>query len=107
MRHITIDGQQIPFTEGQTIMEAATAAGVYIPHLCHHPEFTPHGSCKLCTVTVNGRCTTSCTFPAEDGQEITNNTEELNADRKRKLEEAADTFGKGIGRGRGPGAFRR
>jgi [NiFe] hydrogenase diaphorase moiety small subunit len=83
MSHINIDGQRIPFEEGQTIMEAATAAGVYIPHLCHHPEFTPHGSCKLCTVKVNGRNATSCTFPASVGQEIDNNTEELNAERKR------------------------
>jgi [NiFe] hydrogenase diaphorase moiety small subunit len=83
MKHITIDGQSIPFEEGQTIMQAATDAGVYIPHLCHHPEFTPHGSCKLCTVKVNGRNTTSCTFPASEGQDISNNTEELNADRKR------------------------
>ena len=80
-KHITIDGQTVPFTEGQTIMEAATAAGVYIPHLCHHPDFTPQGSCKLCT--VNGRNLASCTFPAVDGQQICNNTEQLNADRKR------------------------
>jgi [NiFe] hydrogenase diaphorase moiety small subunit len=83
MSHIKIDGQKVPFEEGQTIMEAATAAGIYIPHLCHNPEFTPHGSCKLCTVEINGRNATSCTFPAALGQEITNNTEELNAERKR------------------------
>lgn len=83
MSDITIDGKKIPFEEGQTIMEAATAAGIYIPHLCHNPEFTPHGSCKLCTVEINGRNATSCTFPAALGQEITNNTEELNAERKR------------------------
>ena len=79
---IYIDSQEIPFTEGQTIIEAATAAGVYIPHLCHHPEFTPHGSCKLCTVRVNGRICSACTFPAVDGQEILSETEELSADRK-------------------------
>lgn len=83
MSHITIDGQTIAFEEGQTIMEAATAAGVYIPHLCHNPEFTPHGSCKLCTVKINGRNVTSCTLPATDGQVIDNNTDELNAERKR------------------------
>jgi len=83
MKHITIDGQSVPFEDGQTIMEAATEAGVYIPHLCHHPEFTPHGSCKLCTVNVNGRNASSCTFPAAVDQVIHNNTEELNADRKR------------------------
>lgn len=79
---ISIDGQEIPFTEGQTIIEAATAAGVYIPHLCHHPDFTPHGSCKLCTVKVNGRVCSACTFPAMAGQDVLNNTEELTATRK-------------------------
>jgi [NiFe] hydrogenase diaphorase moiety small subunit len=75
---IQIDGKPIPFTAGQTIMEAATAAGVYIPHLCHNPEFEPHGSCKLCTVKVNGRNCSACTFPAADGQEVLNDTAELN-----------------------------
>jgi len=83
MSHITIDGQVVPFEEGQTIIEAATAAGVYIPHLCHNPEFAPHGSCKLCTVNVNGRNATACTFPAAAGQAVCNNTEQLNSDRKR------------------------
>jgi [NiFe] hydrogenase diaphorase moiety small subunit len=78
---ILIDGQTIPFQEGQTIMDAALAAGVYIPHLCHNPEFKPHGSCKLCTVTVNGRNVASCTMPAAEGQEIINNSEELNSER--------------------------
>jgi len=79
---ITIDGVSVPFQEGDTIMEAATRAGVYIPHLCHNPEFTPHGSCKLCEVKVNGRTCTSCTFPAEIGQEVESNTEEMNAARR-------------------------
>ena len=80
---LTIDGVTIPFEDGQTIIEAATAAGVYIPHLCHHPEFTPHGSCKLCTVKVNGRNCSACTFPAAEGQNILNNTKELNDDRQK------------------------
>lgn len=83
---ITIDGQTVPFKPGQTIMEAAIAAEVYIPHLCHHPEFTPHGSCKLCTVTVNGRSASACTLPAAAGQQILNNTEELNANRRSLLQ---------------------
>jgi len=81
-KSITIDGNTVPFEEGQTIMEAATAAGVYIPHLCHHPEFTPHGSCKLCNVKVNGRVCSACTFPAMEGQQVLNNTQELTDDRK-------------------------
>jgi len=42
----------------------ALAAGRYIPHLCYHPEFKPHGSCKVCTVKVGGRTAASCTLPA-------------------------------------------
>jgi [NiFe] hydrogenase diaphorase moiety small subunit len=80
---LTIDGVAIPFEEGQTIMEAAAAAGIFIPHLCHHPDYAPHGSCKLCTVRVNGRVCTACTFPAMAGQEVLNNTKELNDDRRR------------------------
>ena len=80
---ITIDGVNIPYEEGQTIIEAATAAGIYIPHLCHHPEFTPHGSCKLCTVKVNGRNCSACTFPAMEGQEVINNAKDLNDDRQK------------------------
>jgi len=82
-RTFTLDGAQIPFETGQTIMEAATAAGVYIPHLCHHPEFTPHGSCKLCNVKVNGRICSACTFPAMEGQEVLSETEELIEDRRK------------------------
>ena len=78
----TLDGQDIPFTEGQTIMEAATQAGVYIPHLCYNPAYQPHGSCKLCTVKVNGRNCSACTFPAAEGQQVLNNTGELNDDRR-------------------------
>lgn len=80
---LTIDGASVPFDDGQTIMQAASAAGIYIPHLCHHPDFTPHGSCKLCSVNVNGRICSACTFPAAEGQQVLNNTAELNADRQK------------------------
>ena len=80
-KNITIDGLSVPFQEGQTIMDAALAAGVYIPHLCHNPEFKPHGSCKLCTVNVNGRNVASCTMPAVEGQQVLSDIAELNAER--------------------------
>jgi [NiFe] hydrogenase diaphorase moiety small subunit len=78
----TIDNQPISFEEGQTIMDAAMAAEVYIPHLCHNPEFRPHGSCKLCTVKINGRPASACTSPAVDGAVVENNTDELMEDRR-------------------------
>ena len=78
----TLDGQIIAFTPGQTILTAAMAAGVYIPHLCAHADFPPHGSCKLCTVTVNGRDGSACTIEAATGQEVCSDTPELHEIRR-------------------------
>ena len=78
----TIDEQPVPFVPGQTILEAAKAAGIYIPHLCFQPDFKRHGGCKLCTVIVNGRTQTACTHKAAVGQEVDVDTPELNAMRR-------------------------
>jgi [NiFe] hydrogenase diaphorase moiety small subunit len=77
-----LDGEDCPFAPGQTVLQAALAAGRHIPHLCYHPEFRPHGSCKLCTVKVNGSHATSCTLPARAGLEVESETAELNAERR-------------------------
>jgi [NiFe] hydrogenase diaphorase moiety small subunit len=82
----SIDGQAIPCTEGQTILQAAIAANIYIPHLCFNPEFKPHGSCKLCTVRVNGRQSASCTLPAAPGMVVESNTVEINDERRALLQ---------------------
>ena len=77
-----LDGEELPFDAGQSILQAALAAGKHIPHLCYHPEFRPHGSCKLCTVKLNGHSATSCTTPARAGMEVTSETRELNDERR-------------------------
>jgi [NiFe] hydrogenase diaphorase moiety small subunit len=79
-----LDGVPVEFTEGQTILQAAMAAGVFIPHLCFHPEFKPHGSCKLCTVKANGRYVSGCTMQVKAGMEVENNTPDIN-DKRRTL----------------------
>lgn len=63
----TLDGVAIEFQAGDTIMDAALRAGAYIPHLCHNPEFEPHGSCRVCLVEANGRRVSACTQPAAAG----------------------------------------
>ncbi|MBN2311805.1 MAG: (2Fe-2S)-binding protein [Candidatus Hydrogenedentes bacterium] len=83
---IIIDGVEVAAQPGQTILEAADQAGVYIPRLCYHPDLPPGGHCRLCTVKVNGRPASSCTFPASDGLVIENDTEELNAFRRTIVE---------------------
>ncbi len=84
--HFSIDGVRLPFREGQTIMAAAMEAGVYIPHLCYNPEFTPHGSCRLCVVRSNGRHLAACTTPAAEGLEVESHTDELQEQRRELLQ---------------------
>jgi [NiFe] hydrogenase diaphorase moiety small subunit len=81
-RSFMLDGRAVPYTDGQTVMQAARAARIYIPHLCYHPEFRPQGSCKLCTVKANGRQVSACTFPAADKLIVESNTAELNQARR-------------------------
>jgi len=79
---IKIDGVEVPFEEGQTIMDAALAADIYIPHLCHKPGLSPHGSCKLCTVDLDGRSVSACSMPAGEGMDVQNDTPTLKEVRK-------------------------
>jgi [NiFe] hydrogenase diaphorase moiety small subunit len=82
----SLDGEEVEFGPGDTLLQAATRAGHYIPHLCWKPGFHPHGSCRLCTVKVNGRSGAACTVQAAAGQEVESNTDELNAQRKTLLQ---------------------
>ena len=83
---IIIDGQAVEAKAGQTILEAASAAGIYIPHLCYHEDLTPGGHCRICTVKVNGKPINACTMVVGDGMVIENDTEELNEMRKSIIE---------------------
>jgi len=73
----TIDGAEVHGRAGQTILQAADEAGVYIPRLCAHKDLSPFGSCRVCTVMVNGRPQTACTFPISEGMIVENDTERL------------------------------
>ncbi len=70
----TIDGTDIAAEEGQTIMEAADAAGVYIPRLCDHEGLRHQGSCRVCTIKADGRSVAACTEPARNGLTVENET---------------------------------
>lgn len=82
----TLDGREIPLVPGQTVIEAADAAGIYIPRLCHKPGLEPFGSCRVCTVKANGRSVAACTYPAGPGMIVESDTEELKTHRKLLLE---------------------
>lgn len=81
-----VDGREVTGQPGQTILQAAMTSGVYIPHLCAKKELTPHGSCRVCTVRVNGRPQAACTWPAAAGMVVESETEEIQAIRRSLLE---------------------
>ena len=84
MIKLTIDGKTVEVNEGTTVLNAAELADVYIPTLCHHPEITPYGGCRMCMVDIEGTRTLqpSCTLPATDGMVIRTSTEKVLAARK-------------------------
>ncbi len=81
-----LDGVELPFEPGDTVLQAATRAGRYIPHLCWRPGFAPHGSCRVCTVEVDGRPAAACTTRAAAGVAVRSDTEALNGQRKTLLQ---------------------
>jgi len=83
---IKIDGHRVKAESGQTIMEAAVKADIYIPRLCYLPEVPAHGSCRICTVMVNGRQQSACTSLCMEGAIVENETEALNEYRRNLVE---------------------
>lgn len=72
-----LDGQPIPYQEGETLLQAAERAGATIPHLCYEPDLPPGGHCRVCVVKVDGRFRAACTWPASQGLTVENATSEL------------------------------
>jgi predicted molibdopterin-dependent oxidoreductase YjgC len=85
---LTINGQEVQATRGMTVLEAATAAGIYIPTLCHYPDLEPYGGCRLCIVEIENMrgLPTACTTPATDGMVVTTEATAINEVRRASLE---------------------
>lgn len=81
---ITINGKAIEAAEGQTILQAALAAGMYIPHLCYHEKVGAAGKCRACVVEVEGMkgLQTACSVRVRDKMAVRSDTPvALNAQR--------------------------
>lgn len=55
MIKLTINGNRVEVETGATLLEAAKAAGIDLPTLCHHPRFPGRATCRLCLVEVQGQ----------------------------------------------------
>jgi [NiFe] hydrogenase diaphorase moiety small subunit len=82
----TLDGRAVPLQPGDTVLQAASRAGLSLPHLCWHPDVTPSGSCRVCVVQVDGRPAAACTTRAAPGQCVESDTAPLRQQRQRLLQ---------------------
>ncbi len=82
---LTINGKKVTAPEGSTILEAAGTTGIEIPTLCHHPDLSDVGACRMCVVSVEKArgLQTACTTPVFEGMVV--NTESTEARETRKF----------------------
>ena len=82
---ITVDGKQVTAKPGQTIIQAAMDAGLYIPYLCYFPKMKPYGACRMCLVEtevtgprgVMKAVVASCTAPPAKDMIVRTNTDQV------------------------------
>jgi len=81
---ITMNGFRLTGREGMTILEVAQANGIDVPTLCHRPELTPIGACRICVVEVEGSRTLvgACHTPITEGMVIQTHSPKVLATRR-------------------------
>ena len=93
-RRLTIDGRAVEAPAGASLLNAATAAGIYIPALCAHPDLAPAmrrhdggGGCNLCLVEIDGEpeMRKACSVTVEDGMIVHTATDAIRAARQAAL----------------------
>lgn len=85
---LNIDGHEVETEEGKTVLEAALEAGIYIPHLCYHPDLTPVGACRLCVIEIEGMqgIPTACTTLATEAMVVKTKTPQVEQIRRLAME---------------------
>ena len=79
---LTIDGREVTAPEGTTIWQAAKAAGIDIPVLCHDERYDPVGVCRMCVVdTGTPAFAASCVRACENGMTVKTDTPEVERSR--------------------------
>ena len=85
---LTINDRKVTVPAGSTILEAARYAGISIPTLCHHPDLSNVGACRMCVVSVEKTrgLQTACTTPVFEGMVVNTESEAARETRKFVLE---------------------
>ena len=69
---IRINGNDLSFKPGETILEVAQRSSIDIPTLCHLKGAAPTGACRICVVEVQGARSLlpACATPAADNMVV-------------------------------------
>ncbi|MFO1304668.1 MAG: 2Fe-2S iron-sulfur cluster-binding protein [Burkholderiales bacterium] len=88
MPTIFVDGREIQADKGQTVLEAALAAGCDLPYFCYHPALSIAGSCRVCVVQVEGRSWVeiACNMPVTEGLRVLTDSDLVREHRASMLE---------------------
>ncbi len=72
MSEVTVDGVEVEVASDATVLDAAKAAGRWVPTLCFDERQDPFGACRVCMVAAEGapRPIPACTTPVRDGMVI-------------------------------------
>jgi len=91
---LLIDGQEVSAEAGQTLLEAARAAGRDIPSICFHEATTANALCRICVVEVEGMrvLQPACVVEAAAGMKVQTRSEKVVRARKTILEMLASTM---------------
>ena len=84
---ITLNGQDVEFSAGETVFEVAAREGVEIPTLCHDPRLDPAGACRTCLVEVEGwrKMPPSCATKAIPGMVVNTESDRISRHRETLL----------------------
>jgi len=76
---LTIDDREVTVPAGTTLWDAARAADIEVPVLCHDPGLEPVGVCRMCAVEVEGArvMAASCVREAEEGMVVRTASEKV------------------------------
>ena len=85
---MTLDGEEVTFTPGETIYEVSERHQKEIPTLCYDPRLEPFGGCRLCVVELEGARApvASCTTRVTEGMVVRTRTPAVDSYRKVLLE---------------------
>ena len=86
--HLKIDNIDVTANEGDTILDAAIAAGIHIPTLCYLKDVNKSGACRVCLVEVKRarNLLSACTTPVAEGQEVFTHTKRVLDARRNTVE---------------------